>query len=172
MPRAVRGPPGPPPAGAAERGGRAAESGFGAGRCSIPAAPGPGGSREGPGGSAAAAGRRAPGGRGISEVKWASAEFIRGGVPRGFAWRCPVGRHGDAPGASRVTFGRRAKMSPFSKVCRKTRSWIPAKGCVRARSHSGVSDHSRYSRSVCASQASAASSVSLRTSRSIWLFNL
>jgi hypothetical protein len=70
VPRAVRGPPGPPPAGAAERGGRAAESGFGAGRCSIPAAPGSGGSRGAPAGSATAAGRRAPGGRGISEVKW------------------------------------------------------------------------------------------------------
>jgi hypothetical protein len=31
----------------------------------------------------------------------ASAEFIRGVVPRGFAWRCPVGRRGDAPGAGR-----------------------------------------------------------------------
>ena len=36
-----------------------------------------------------------------SEVS--SAEFIRRVVPRGFAWRCPVGPRGDAPDGGRET---------------------------------------------------------------------
>lgn len=71
-------------AGAAEGGGRAEESLFGAGSYSFPATAGTGGSRGAPVGSAAA-GRRGFGRRGITEVEWAQRY-----VARNFVSEIPV----------------------------------------------------------------------------------
>ena len=60
-----------------------------------------------PGGAGRIGGRRRPAG---TRRAWnyrseiSSAEFIRRVVPRGFAWRCPVGPRGDAPGGPIIIF--------------------------------------------------------------------